>query len=151
MQHGFGRAFEQVRHADEKLSLAQADGVVNRDECVEADVHRRNRRARAQFAVGLLEDFCEPGGHVESRVARRQSPAASCRLPVNRGGFQGDCLAFFLRFTYCSTSVTVLRWSSALESTVSMALLRRNSYCLASAASALAASFRARSLDWNSM
>ena len=69
MQYGAGCTFEQVRHADKKLSLAQADGVVDGDEGIEADVHRRNRRARAQFAVGLLEDFCEPGGHVESRVA----------------------------------------------------------------------------------
>src|SRR5215813_8609945 len=54
---------------------------------------------------------------------------------------------FFLRFMYSSTSVTDCRWSSALESTVSIALPSTNSYCLASAASVLAASLSARSFD----
>jgi hypothetical protein len=32
-------------------------------------VHRRNRGAWAQLAVRRVEDFCQPGGHVEGRVA----------------------------------------------------------------------------------
>ena len=37
-------------------------------------------------------------------------------------------LPFFLRFMYSSTSATVLRWSSVLESTLSSASVSRNSY-----------------------
>ena len=54
---------------------------------------------------------------------------------------------FFLRFMYSSTSATVLRWSSALESTVSSASVRTNSYSLASEAFVLADVFSARNFD----
>jgi len=64
-----GRAFEQVGDADEELSLAHADGVVDGNERIEASVHSGCRRAGAQFAVGFVEDFGELWGHVEGRVA----------------------------------------------------------------------------------
>jgi len=80
MQHGFGSAFEQIGDADEKLSLAQADGVVDRDERVKPNVHRRNGRVRAQSAVGFAEDFCEIRGHVRGKSSMRigqESPSIS--------------------------------------------------------------------------
>src|SRR5271156_3320678 len=58
-----------------------------------------------------------------------------------------DYFGFFFFFMYSSTSATVLRWSSALESTVSRASVSRNSYRLASVASAFAEFLIARSLD----
>ena len=69
LQHGFGGAFEQIGEADVELSLAEADGVVDGDEWVEANVQGRHRRARTKCAVAGLKDFGEPRGHVERRVA----------------------------------------------------------------------------------
>src|SRR5450631_1454094 len=64
VQHGFGSAFEQVGEADVKLSLAEADGVVDGDERIEMNVHRWCGRAGGQFAIGLVKDFGELWGHV---------------------------------------------------------------------------------------
>src|SRR6266849_1804266 len=69
MQHGFGSAFEQVGKADVELYLAQADGVVDGDESIETNMHRRSGRAGTEFAIRFLKDFGELWGHVEGRVA----------------------------------------------------------------------------------
>ena len=69
MEYRAGRAFEQIGEARIEFSLAQADGVVNRDERIEPHVHRGNGRTRAQLSVGCMENFCQLRGHVESRVA----------------------------------------------------------------------------------
>ena len=69
MQHGFGSAFEQVGKADVELSLAQSDRVVDGDESIETNVHRRRGRAGTEFAIGFVKDFGELWGHVEGRVA----------------------------------------------------------------------------------
>src|SRR6266478_5365899 len=69
MQHGFGSAFEQIGEADVELSLAQADGVVDGDESIETNMHRRRGRAGTKFAIGFVKDFGELWGHVEERVA----------------------------------------------------------------------------------
>ena len=59
MEDGVGGAFEQVGEADVELSLAQADGVVDGNERVKADVDGRDGRVGAQVAVGGVEDFLE--------------------------------------------------------------------------------------------
>jgi len=69
VQHRFGSAFEQVGKADIEFSLAQANGVVDRDESIETNVHRRRGRAGTEFAIGFVKDFGELWGHVEGRVA----------------------------------------------------------------------------------
>src|SRR5207245_6477454 len=66
-----------VGKADVKLSLAEADGVIDGDESVETNMHRRRERAGAKFAIGFLKDFAELWGHVEGRVARGQLSAVS--------------------------------------------------------------------------
>jgi len=81
VQHRFGRAFKQVGEADVELSLAEADGVVDGDESIETNVHRRRGRAGTKFAIGFVKDFGELWGHVEGRVAEaavsRQRSAVS--------------------------------------------------------------------------
>ena len=59
VEHPVGRGFEQVGEADVKFSLAQADGVVDGDERVEADVECGNGRNGPQDAVGGVEDLLE--------------------------------------------------------------------------------------------
>jgi len=143
LQHIFGSTLKQVRDARVNLPLPQANCIVDGDKGIEADVHRRKCSARAKFAKGLVEDFGELYGHVDGRVARPAVgwPGGDARRSI------GYFLLFFLRFTYSSTSATVLRWSSALESTVSRASVSRNSYWLASSAFVLAEFFSARNLD----
>ena len=63
VQHGFGSAFEQVRKADVKLSVAEANGVIDRDESIETHVHGRRGRAGTEFAIGFVKDFGELWGH----------------------------------------------------------------------------------------
>ena len=69
LQHGFGSAFEQVGKADVELSLAEADSVIDGDESIETNMHRRRGRAGTEFAIGFVKDFGELWGHVERRVA----------------------------------------------------------------------------------
>jgi hypothetical protein len=69
MQDGFGSAFQQIRDTYVELALPQTDRVVDRDEGIKPDMHRRQRSARAQFAKGQLKDFVELWQHVEGRVA----------------------------------------------------------------------------------
>ena len=57
MEHELRRAFKQVRHPHIEFALAQADGVVDRDEGIETNVHRRNGRPGSQVTVSRLEDF----------------------------------------------------------------------------------------------
>ena len=73
VQHGFRSAFEQVGEADIKLSLAQPDGVVDGDERIETNVHRRRGRAGTKFAIGFLKDLRQLWGHGEGRVADQQA------------------------------------------------------------------------------
>jgi hypothetical protein len=65
VQHSFGRALEQVGEANEELSIAEADGVVDGNEGIETKVHGRCRHARAKFAIGFVKDFGEFWRHVE--------------------------------------------------------------------------------------
>ena len=64
MQHGFGSALKQVGKADVELSLAEADRVVDGDESIETNMHRRRERAGTEFAIGFVKDSCEIAGHV---------------------------------------------------------------------------------------
>ena len=64
VQHGFGSAFKQVGDADVELSLAEANGVIDGDESIETNMHRRRGRAGTEFAIGFLRDSCEIAGHV---------------------------------------------------------------------------------------
>src|SRR6266850_8379274 len=73
MEHGFRRAFEQVRHPHVEFALAKTDGVVDGDKGIEANMERWDRRTGPLFAIGLLKDFCELKGHVEGRVARNSA------------------------------------------------------------------------------
>src|SRR5271163_2521721 len=86
VQYGVGRAFQQIGEADVEFSLALADGVVDGNERIEANVYGRRGRAWAEFAIGLVEDFCELGRHVEGRVAR---PDDSIRSLKAKGKPQG--------------------------------------------------------------
>ncbi len=69
MQHGFGRAFQQIGKPDVELSLTQADGVIDGHKRIEANVQRRRGRAGTQFAIGFVKDFGELWRHVERRLA----------------------------------------------------------------------------------
>ena len=70
VQHCFGRAFEQIRESNVKFGVAQANGVVDRDKRIKADVHRRSGRARPQFGIRLKKYFGNTWGHGEGRLAR---------------------------------------------------------------------------------
>ncbi len=90
VQQGFGSAFKQVGKADVELSLAEADSVIDGDESIETNMHRRRRRAGAKFAIGFVKDFGELWGHVERRVAE----AAISRQPS----------AFSKTYLFCGAS-----------------------------------------------
>lgn len=64
-----GRAFKKIREADKDASLAQADSAIDVGEAIEADLKLRQRRARAQVAVGLLKNLGESGGHLDLGMA----------------------------------------------------------------------------------
>jgi hypothetical protein len=72
VENGIGRAFEDVGEANIKFALTQANGVVDGDKRIEANVHGRRRRAGAHLGVGGVEDFGEARGHDELRVAEEQ-------------------------------------------------------------------------------
>src|SRR5580700_5804528 len=91
MQHGFRSAFQQVGEAGVDLSVAQSNGVVDGDKRIKPDVHRRRRRARAQFAIRFTKTFVEFCRHLEGRVARR------CNGRLNSGGLTSA--AFFSSYT----------------------------------------------------
>src|SRR6266481_5203053 len=84
VQHGFGSAFKQVGKADVKLSLAQADGVVDGDESIETNVQGRRGRAGAKFAIRFVKDFGELWGHVEKGSRGSYQPSALSRQPLAR-------------------------------------------------------------------
>ena len=69
VEHGVGCAFQQVGEADVELSLAQADGVVDGDEGVEAEVDCGDGCVWTQASVGSVEDFGEARRHCEVRLA----------------------------------------------------------------------------------
>ena len=73
LQHGLGRAFQQIGQANVELSLAQPDSVVDGNERIKTNVHGRRGRARAKFAIGFVKDFGELWRHVEGRVARHMT------------------------------------------------------------------------------
>lgn len=77
VQHRFGSAFQQVGDADVELSLSQADGVIDRDERVETNVHRRSGHAGAEFAIGVVKDLHELWRHVDGRLARGSRQASA--------------------------------------------------------------------------
>jgi hypothetical protein len=52
-----------------ELALSEPDGVVKRYERIEANVERRRRRTRTQFAISIVKNLGELGGHVQGRVA----------------------------------------------------------------------------------
>jgi len=143
MQHAFGSSLKQVGKPNVKLSLAQPDGVVDGNERIKTNVEWRRRSARAKLAKNLMKNLCDLCSHVEGRVARDR--VAIIQLPV--ASERTVPIYFFLRFMYSSTSVSVLRWSSVLESTVSSASVSWNSYSLSSSTLVLAEFLSARSLD----
>ena len=63
MKHGFGRAFQKIGKANVEFGLAQADGVVDGDERVKADVHGWRGRARTELGKGFVENFKKSWGH----------------------------------------------------------------------------------------
>jgi len=69
-QHGFWRAFQQVRQAHQEFPIAQANGVVDVDESEELDAQLGARRARTQLAIGFLENLEKPLPHVAASLAR---------------------------------------------------------------------------------
>jgi len=104
VEHRVGSAFEQVGEPDVKLSLAQADGVVDGDKGIETNMKRRRGRMGTKFAIGCVEDFGKLWGHVEGRLARGggQQSALSIQHSENlRGLLNADCcvgLTLFLLF-----------------------------------------------------
>ena len=66
----FGCAFEQIGEADVELRLPQADGVVDGDKRIEADVHRRRWSVGTNLAVSCMKNFGELRRHGEVRLAR---------------------------------------------------------------------------------
>jgi len=59
VMNGLGGVLQDVGEADVKATLAQADRGVQRGEAAEADVERRDRRARTEFAVLVFKDGYE--------------------------------------------------------------------------------------------
>jgi len=81
MQHGVGRAFQKIGKADIEFGLAQADGVIDGNERIEADVHRRRGRTGAKLGVGFAKNFGQAWGHVEVRLARETVPSNQYPVP----------------------------------------------------------------------
>src|ERR1700691_252153 len=163
--HRLRRALQQIGKPHQQPALAQSNGVVYVGEGEEFDLQLRRRSARTQLPVFILENLKQSLTHSEPRLAR-SPPPSGCRnltfggrLHRNRkpdavhsdllpDGFASD---FFLCLAASSCSAKSLRWSSAELSTVSRALVRTNSYRLASSARTLAASRKTSSLAWNSV
>jgi len=74
IEHRLGRALQKIREADKDASLAQADGAIDVGEAIETDFKLRQRRARAQITVCLLENLGEVGSHLS-----RKKQAANLR------------------------------------------------------------------------
>jgi hypothetical protein len=53
---------QDVGEADVKATFAQADRGVQRGEAAEADIQRRDRRARTEFAIFVFKDGYEGSG-----------------------------------------------------------------------------------------
>jgi len=83
MEDGFWRGFEKIGEADVKFALAEPYGVVDGDKRIEADVHRRRGRARAEFGISGEEDFREAWRHGELRVAEEQVLRVRCWVVGN--------------------------------------------------------------------
>ena len=81
LEYSVGRALQQIGDAREQSAFAHADGVVDGDEGIETDVHRRNGRTRAKLAIGFVKDFGELRGHVERRVAEGAGAVSKTRQP----------------------------------------------------------------------
>src|SRR5205807_1615923 len=73
---------EQVRQTHQHEPVAQADGVVDICEWVEAHTEAGHFGARPQFAIGMLEEFVESAAHrfKLARVARREAAVTSSFL-----------------------------------------------------------------------
>src|SRR5579862_342878 len=80
LQHRIRSAFEQVRDTHVQLSIAQPDGVIDRNKGIETNMHRRSRRARTQFAVGCVKNLGELRRHLEGRLARGSSQQSGEKL-----------------------------------------------------------------------
>jgi hypothetical protein len=67
MRDGFedspGSAFEQIRDAHEKPAIPEPDGIVEVGKAKELDSELRHGRPRAQLAVSLLKNLCDPVAH----------------------------------------------------------------------------------------
>ncbi len=98
VEYGVGSAFQQIREPEIKFALPQADRVVEGDKGIETEMERRRGSARAKFAIDVVEDFGELGGHVEGRVARERvrisgsTPEANHRARTSRGMIHGETL-----------------------------------------------------------
>lgn len=74
--NGLRRVLQDVGEADVQTAFAQADRGVQRRKAAEPNVQRRDRSARAEFAVLLFKERSERGGlregwHSFSRLAWR--------------------------------------------------------------------------------
>jgi len=65
-QHGFRRAFEKIRDADEKPSIPHSNGVVNIGEAKELDLQIRDLGARSQLAIAFGEKVGDVSPHANS-------------------------------------------------------------------------------------
>src|SRR5271157_1262326 len=142
------RPFQQIGEPHQKPTLAQSNGVVNVREGKEFDLQLRRRSPGTQLPVYLLEDFKQSLTHGELRLACSDLAGIVHSDDLLTGSFES---VFFLCFAASTCSASSLRWSSTEPSTVSSALVKTNSYCLASSAETPAASLRASSLAWNSV
>ena len=68
LMDGLGCVLQQIGEANMQSAFAKTDGGVQGGEAMEADVERRNGRARAKIAVLLFKDGDECGKHYGSRL-----------------------------------------------------------------------------------
>src|ERR1700729_1892620 len=66
------RTLQQIGEADQKPALAQSNGVVYICEGKKFDLQFRQRRARTQLPMFLMEDFEQSLTHSELRLARAE-------------------------------------------------------------------------------
>jgi hypothetical protein len=99
IQHWLGRAFQQIREADEDPSLAQANSAIDVGKAIETDLKFRHGRARAQIAICLLKNLGKVGSHVDLvlersggtyyRQAEKGERRFECGIPLDPGDNRG--------------------------------------------------------------
>jgi hypothetical protein len=81
MQHGIWSAFQEIREANQNLSLTQTNGVVQVAEGEEAHVKFRHGRPRTQLTVNLLKEISDSGVQ-ETWVRARPIHTVRCILQI---------------------------------------------------------------------